>query len=212
VISKNWIGAVSAFGRAFEPPYNSRSKSSVEAKKAIGFRGAQMIADGDSIALDIGTTTLEVARALNNHHNLTIVTASLPIALELVTDYSIGSDFRLILTGGIVRPGELSMVGHIAEQTFSEIHVDKAFIGIGGISLDEGLTEYNLEDGLVKRSLIRTARQIIVVADSSKFGRATFASVCPISVVDTIITDSSIPEPIYRELLQAGIQVEIAEE
>lgn len=103
------------------------------------------------------------------------------------------------------------MVGHIAEQTYADIHVDKAFIGIGGISLKDGLTEYNLEDSLVKRSLIKTARQIIVVADSSKFERTTFASICPISAVNTIVTDSGISKTKVQALRQAGIQVLIAE-
>jgi DeoR/GlpR family transcriptional regulator of sugar metabolism len=204
-------GAVSAFGRSFEPPYQSRSQSKIQLKRAVGQKAAGLVADGDSIALDVGTTTLEIARALKDRHNLTIVTASLPIAYELVSDQSIGTDIRLILTGGIVRPGELSMIGHIAEQTYNEIHVDKAFIGIGGLSLQDGLTEYNLEDSLVKRSLIRTARQIIVVADASKFGRTTFASVCPLSAVDTIVTDSSVSKGVVQALRQEGIQVLIAD-
>ena len=103
------------------------------------------------------------------------------------------------------------MIGHIAEQTNDEIHEDKAFIGIGGISLLDGLTEYNLEDSLVKRSLIRTARQIIVVTDASKFGRTTFATVCPLSAVDTIVTDSNVSKGMVQALRQAGIQILIAE-
>lgn len=204
-------GAVSAFGRSFEPPYQSRSQSNAEAKKAIGLKATELIASGDSIALDVGTTTLEIARALKDKHNLTIVTASVPIAYELILNYSIGTDIRLILAGGIVRPGELSMIGHIPEQTYAEIHVDKAFIGIGGISLEEGLTEYNLEDSIVKRSLVQSAHQIIVVADSSKLGRITFTMVCPLSKVDTIVTDSSASKSMVQSLRQAGIQVLIAE-
>jgi DeoR/GlpR family transcriptional regulator of sugar metabolism len=140
-----------------------------------------------------------------------VVTASLPIAFEMLNDHQIDTDIRLILTGGIVRLGEHSLVGHIAEQTYAEIHVDKAFIGIGGISMEDGLTEYNLEDSLVKRSLIKTARQIFVVVDSSKFGRTTFASVCPLSTVDTIVTDSGIQKSYVQALRQAGVQVLIAE-
>jgi len=204
-------GAISAFGRSYEPPYQSRAQSHIKAKRAIGIKAAGLIADGDSIALDIGTTTLEIARALKNHHNLTVVTSSLPIAYEMLTDHQIDTAIRLILTGGIVRLGEHSLVGHIAEQTYAEIHVDKAFIGIGGISLEDGLTEYNLEDSLVKRSLIKTARQIFVVADSSKFGRTTFASVCPLSTVDTNVTDDGVHKSFVQPLRQAGIQVLIAE-
>jgi DeoR/GlpR family transcriptional regulator of sugar metabolism len=211
LVRRVYGGAISAFGRSFEPPYQSRSISNIEMKRAIGLKAAGMITDGDSIALDVGTTTLEIARALKDCHNLTIVTASLPIAYELVSDLSFSTDNRLILTGGIIRPGELSMVGHIAEQTYVEIHVDKAFIGIGGISLEDGLTEYNLEDSLVKRSLIKTARQIVVVADSSKFGRTTFATICPLSAVNTIVTDGGISKTKVQALRQSGIQVLIAD-
>lgn len=204
-------GGVIAYGRSFEPPYRSRAQINVEIKKAIGNKAAELVNDGDSIALDIGTTTLEIACALRNRRNLTIVTASLPIAYELISNQSLGKDLRLILTGGIIRAGELSMVGHISENTYAEIHVDKAFIGIGGISLEDGLTEFNLEDSMVKRSLIKTARQIIVVADTSKFGKTSFVSVCPLSVIDTIVTNRGIPETMIQKLREKGIQMVICE-
>jgi DeoR/GlpR family transcriptional regulator of sugar metabolism len=203
-------GAISAFGRSYEPPYRFRSKSNFEVKRLIGQKAAELIADGESIALDVGTTTIEIARALKDRHNLTVVTSSLPIAYEIVRNHSIGTDLRLIISGGVVRPGEHSMVGHIAENTYAEIHVDKAFVGVGGISLQDGFTEYNMEDTQVKRALVKTARQIIVVADSSKFGRTTFNQVCPLKVVNMIVTDRDAPQAIVDALCQAGIQVVIA--
>lgn len=200
-------GAVSNLGRSYEPPYKIRTTRRAEIKKDIGRRAAELIVDGDSIALDVGTTTLEIAYALPGKRNLTIITASLPIANEIVSNLSLNSDVRLILTGGIVRSGELSMVGHIAEQTYSNLHVDKAFIGVGGISLEDGLTEYNLEDALVKKPLIQNAHQRIVVADSSKIGRTTFTTVAPLSMVNTIVTDSDIPGEIKKSLQEQGIEV-----
>jgi DeoR/GlpR family transcriptional regulator of sugar metabolism len=165
------------------------------------------VLDGDSLALDVGTTTLEIARALDGKRNLTLLTASLPIANEVVSRLSLTADVRLILTGGIVRSGELSMVGAIPVRTYADFHVDKAFVGVGGISLEDGLTEYNLEDALVKQALLRNARQRIVVADSSKFGRTTFTAVAPLRQVDTVVTDSGL-EPALRQALEAqGIEV-----
>jgi DeoR/GlpR family transcriptional regulator of sugar metabolism len=169
-----------------------------------------MIFDGDSIALDIGTTTLEVARALQGKRNLTIITASLPIANEIASKASLHSDVRLILTGGILRPGEFSMIGHMANQAYREFHVDKAFIGVGGLSLETGLTEYNLEDALVKRPLLEKANRRIVVADGSKFNRTTFATIGPLSAIDTVITDGSAPTEVIQALENLGIQVLIA--
>jgi len=203
-------GAVNNLGRSYEPPYQLRSTRNLEAKKAIGRKAAEMVFDGDSIALDVGTTTVEIVRALEDRHNLTIITPSLPIANEVVSRFSLDSQVRLIVTGGIVRSGELSMIGNIAEQMYRDLHVDKAFVGIGGLSLEDGLTEYNLEDALIKRSLLKSAHQIIVVADGSKLGRTTFASIGPLSCVDTIVTDSSAPEDVLEALREMRIRVIVA--
>ena len=204
-------GAVSGLGRSYEPPYDLRVSQAADVKRAIGRKAAEMVYDGDSIALDVGSTTFEVARALQGMRNLTIVTSSLPIANEIVTHFSLISDVRLILTGGIVRARELSMVGHIAEHTFQEVNVDKAFIGIGGLSLENGLTEYNLEDALVKRRLFKSAKIKIVVSEGSKFDRTTFAAIGPLSAIQYIITDRSAPSDILEALEANGINVVIAD-
>ena len=211
VIRRVHGGAVSSLGRSYEPPYTIRSTRNAETKRAIGRKAAELIVDGDSIALDVGTTILEIAQALHGKHNLTIITASLPIANEIVSNLSLTSEVRLILTGGIVRSGELSMIGNIAAQTYDEFHVDKAFIGVGGISLEDGLTEYNLEDAMVKKPLIQNAHQRIVAADSSKIGRTTFTSIAPLSMVDTLITDSHIPAETLGRLEALGIEVLVVE-
>jgi DeoR/GlpR family transcriptional regulator of sugar metabolism len=200
-------GAVGNLGRSYEPPYAIRTTRNDERKRAIGRRAAELVLDGDSLALDVGTTTLEIAHTLAGKRNLTIITASLPIANDIVSRLSLTADVRLILTGGIVRSGELSMIGDIPARTYADFHVDKAFIGVGGISLEDGLTEYNLEDALVKKALIRNARQRIVVVDSSKFGRNTFAAVAPLSIIDTIITDSGLQPEIQQQLRAQGIEV-----
>ncbi len=204
-------GAISNLGRSYEPPYTVRSAHATEAKKAIGKVAAEMIVDGDSIVLDVGTTTMEIARALINRRNLTIITASIPIANEIISKYSLDNDIRLILAGGIVRARELSMIGHIAQQTFSEFQVDKAFIGVGGIDIMNGLTEYNLEDALVKKPLLRTARQKIVVAEGEKLGRSVFATIGMITDIDMIITDTTAADDKVRSFKSIGIEVIIAQ-
>jgi DeoR/GlpR family transcriptional regulator of sugar metabolism len=198
---------VGNLGRSYEPPYAIRTTRNDARKRAIGRRAAELVLDGDSLALDVGTTTLEIAHALTGKRNLTIITASLAIANDVVSRLSLTADVRLILTGGIVRAGELSMIGDIPARTYADFHVDKAFIGVGGISLQDGLTEYNLEDALVKKALIRNARQRIVVVDSSKFGRTTFAAVAPLSSIETIITDSGLPPELHQALRAQGIEV-----
>lgn len=204
-------GAVSRLGRSYEPPYPTRTTKNVEAKRRIGRAAAGLVVDGDSLALDIGTTTLEVARALQGRHNLTIVTTSLPIANELVSRFSLENDIRLILTGGIVRARELSMVGHLAERAFSELRVDKAFFGIGGLNFQSGLTEYNIEDALVKRPLFEAAKMRIVVADGTKLGRTTFVKIAPLEEIDLLITDAEAPTHFLHELETHGIDVLVAD-
>lgn len=204
-------GATINLGRSYEPPYPLRTTEQINSKQAIGRAAAALIQDGDSIAIDVGTTTLEIARALTGKCNLTIVTASLPVANEIVSRYALGTEIRLLLTGGIVRPGELSMVGEFASHAYDHLHVDKAFIGIGGISLQHGLTEFNLDDALVKRAMIATASQVIVVADSTKFGRTSFVHVAPLAAVKTMVTDRHADLPTIKQLRDRGIEVIIAD-
>jgi len=204
-------GAISSIGRSYEPAFTIRAKSSNEAKKAIGRKAAEYVQDGDSICIDTGTTTIEFARALKDKHNLTIITSSLLIANEIISSLSLEKDVCLILSGGIVRVGEFSMVGEIATRTFKDIHVDKAFISVGGIDLEAGLTEYNIDDCLVMKSAIKSAQQCIVLADSSKFSRVAFASTGELSDADLIITDQGVPPDMVEELTKLGIDVIIAE-
>lgn len=204
-------GAIANLGRSYEPSFQTRAVKNQSAKTAIGLKAAELIYDGDSIALDVGTTTLEIVPGLRGKRNLTIVTSCLPIATQVVDQVSLEIDARLILTGGIVRPRELSMIGHIPEMVYQDLHVDKAFIGIGGISLEDGLTEYNMEDTQIKRKLIRTAREKIIVADGAKFGVTTLASVGPLTAVDKIVTDKSAPPQVIEDIRRLGVEVILAD-
>lgn len=200
-------GAVAAEGRSYEPPFMVRSQEAQAAKHAIAKEAANLIHDGDSIALDVGTTTLALAESLRDKQGLTVITASLPIANVLVDLPNI----RVILTGGILRSEEHSMVGDIAEETLSRFHVDKAFVGIGGIDLEVGLTEYNIDDTRTKRSLIQCGQQRILLADSSKFGRRVFASVSPLTEITTVVTDNNLSNSYHKALIDAGITVHITQ-
>jgi DeoR/GlpR family transcriptional regulator of sugar metabolism len=196
-------GALSERSRSAEPPFPSRLPIQTAQKQAIGRRAADLVRDGDCLALDVGTTTLELARLLAGRRNLTVLTASLHIANLLAGQPGI----RLILTGGEVRGGELSLTGHLACRAYRSFHIDKAFIGIGGLDLVAGLTEYNLEDALVKQVMMRHAAQIIVLADSTKLGRTCFAAVAPLARIHTLITDSAADPDHVAALQQQGIEV-----
>lgn len=198
-------GAVTSRGRSYEPPFFTRAQHLSGEKERIGKAAADLIRDGDSIALDVGSTTLEVARQLAHRHNLTVITPSFHIAAVLAEQHNI----RLILTGGILRPGELSMTGSLAEQSFKEFHVDKLILGIGGIDLYAGLTEFNLEDALVKKAMIKSSKEVIVAADATKFGRIAFAAVAGLDVAGRIITDSSLDPNIRSRFETSGVAITI---
>lgn len=194
-------GAVSARGRSFEPPLVLRETQHLEEKALIGKIAADLVAEGDSIALDIGSTTLQVAVNLVRRRNLTVLTPSLQIANTLANQ----PDIRLIMPGGIVRHGELSLVGDMARQAIETLFVDRLFLGVGAIDSRNGLTEYNWDDALIKQSLIRNAKEVILVADSSKFEKVAFAKIAPLSVVHMFVTDRVPPSRLREALEKKGV-------
>jgi DeoR family transcriptional regulator, fructose operon transcriptional repressor len=194
-------GAVSARGRSFEPSLVLRETQHREEKQLIGKMAAELIADGDSIALDIGSTALQVALNLIGRHNLTVITPSLQIANILANQ----PDIRLILPGGIVRHGELSLTGDLARRALEGLFVDRLFLGVGAIDSRSGLTEYNWDDSLVKQAMVQSAKEVIVVADPSKFEKVAFARVAPLSVVHMLITTEIPPAPLKEALDKAGV-------
>lgn len=199
-------GATSLRGRSYEPPFLTRVAENIEYKRKIGKAASSLIQNGDSLTLDVGTTTLEIARNLHTKQDLTVITPSLRIANELVDHPGI----RIILTGGIIRSGEYSMVGHLAERIFSDFFVDKLFLGAGAVDIKAGLSEFNIEDTLVKRAMIKSAKRVILVADSTKFSRVAFTSIVPISNVHTIVTDTDIDPHLVSQIRKEGIEVILA--
>jgi DeoR/GlpR family transcriptional regulator of sugar metabolism len=196
-------GAISVVSRSYEPPLAVRATTASAAKAAIGAAAAELVNDGDTVVIDVGTTTLELARALHGRRGVTVVTASLPIAVELGND----PDIRVLVTGGQVRNGELSLTGGIAEDAFRALNCDLAFIGVAGVCATPGLTEYNPDDARVKRAAIGAARRSVVLADGSKLGRVAFATVAPLSAVDAVVTDTSAARQAVAELAAAGAEV-----
>ncbi len=199
-------GAVGSRGRSYEPPYVVRSAQALPEKQRIARAAAALIEPGDSVALDIGSTTFELARNLVDRSGLTVISPSLRIIQLLLGTPGI----RLIVPGGIVRPGEGSLVGELARQGFGELFVDKLFLAVGGLDAQSGLTEYNWEDALVKRAMIRSAREVVLVADAGKFGRTAFARIAGLAAVHALVTDRDPPEPLRRSLEAAGVRIIVA--
>jgi DeoR/GlpR family transcriptional regulator of sugar metabolism len=196
-------GAISVTSRSYEPPFGVRATTAAEAKAAIGVAAARLVNDGDTIIIDVGTTTLELAKALHGRQGITVVTAALPVALELGNEPAI----RVVVTGGQVRAGELSLTGGMAEDAFTTMNCDVAFIGVAGVCVGPGLTEYNPDDARVKRAAIGAARRTIVLADESKLGKIAFATVAPLSSVDAMVTDAPAGHAVVRDIAAGGTDI-----
>ncbi|MBF8189039.1 DeoR/GlpR transcriptional regulator [Nonomuraea sp. K274] len=199
-------GALSLLLRGEEPPFGVREREAVEVKRRIGVAVAALIADGEAVVLDGGTTALEVARALVGRR-LTV----LPLALQSVSMLAAAPRVRLVLPGGEVRQGELNFMGPLAESSIKALRFDTAVIGCCGLSAEHGLTAHDLPEVAIKQAAIASARRVIVVCDSGKFARTAFGAVCPISRLDVVVTDPGIPPEERDALVAAGVTVKEAE-
>jgi DeoR/GlpR family transcriptional regulator of sugar metabolism len=199
-------GAVIDRGRSYEPPYLVRENEASTAKGLIALSTVGLIAESDSIALDTGSTCLLVARYLKGRRNLTVVTPSMRVAEVLMDE----PDLRVVLTGGVLRPGEGSLTGEFAARAFRDLSVDRLILGTAAIDADFGLSDYNWEDVLVKQAMVQSAKEVIVVADARKFGRIAFARIAGFEVVDTLVTDIAPTGAIADRLHEAGVKVLVA--
>jgi len=196
-------GAVRAQSRSYEPPFLGRTVSRIEAKRRIAAAAVSLLSKGETVILDGGTTTLEIAKLLRGFQELRVLAMSLHIASVLHDQPNI----TLVLCGGVVRPGELSLTGSLAEGAFLDFSFDTYFLSAGGIDFDVGVTEYNPEDAAVKRAAFTSARRRIAVADGSKVGATAFARVCAIDKLDMLITDTSAPESKLQQFRDASVEV-----
>ena len=196
-------GAISRVSRGYEPPFALRSGRGEDAKDRIGRLAAALVVENETLILDVGTTTLALARNLVDGAGLTVVTASLHAAQVL----SVHDELRVIVTGGIARPGELSLVGDLAERAFDELHCDTVFLGAGGVDAEAGVTEFNLDDARVKRAALRSARRCVVLADATKLGKVALGAVCPLARVDVLVTDASASDEALAPLRDSGVEV-----
>ena len=209
-VEKVYGGAVLAQQSAPEPEaqrlFHARLAHNHREKRLIGMAAAKLVKDGETIILDIGTTPLEVAKHLGSYEDLTVLTNSLPILNQL-------ADTRLNVysLGGKLRGNELALHGSLAFKALSDFCVDKAFIGAGGITLENGITDHNLDSAELCTAIANRSRQTILVTDSSKFGKDASVIIGPLTSVETIITDAGISQEYADGIRQAGIELIIVD-
>lgn len=196
-------GAISNVSRSFEPGFAARGRLHAAAKQQIGTAAASLLRDGDTVIIDAGTTTLQVAENLRRDLRIRVMALSLHIA-DAVADLP---NVTLMIPSAQVRPFERSFVGPAAATMLGQLTFDTAFVTVGGVDPAAGLTEYDFDDAETKKAALRSARRKIVVADSSKLGAVAFVRLCQISEIDTLVTDAAAPPPVVRALRAAGVDV-----
>jgi DeoR family transcriptional regulator of aga operon len=200
-------GAVPAGGLRHEPPLEQAARENENQKAAIARYAASLVQPGQVVILDVGSTTTAIARDLvarRDLHDVTVVTSGLNVALALEP----ASDrISVLVTGGMVRPLQHSLVNPFGSLILEQISAHIAFIGCNGVDAERGVTNLNFAEAEVKRAMISAAREVVVVADGSKIGVVEAARVCDTSQVDLLITDTSARDGAVSLIEQAGTTV-----
>ncbi len=178
----------------------------MDAKRRIGRAGAALVNDGETIILDSGSTTTEVAANILGHRDMTVITNALNIALMLGAE----PGFDIHMTGGHFKAPTLSLSGERSADYFQGLFVQKLFLATAAIDLDAGLTYPALSDIAVKRAMIDAAETVILVADSSKIGARSFTALGGLEMIHTLITDTGITDADRSAIVAAGVEVVIA--
>jgi len=181
-------------------------QENIDKKEKIATKCLDFIESGDTIILDSGSTTTEIAKKLKGFKNLTVITNALNIALLLGTNPAI----EVVMTGGEFKPPTLSLTGQKAADFFKGINVQKLFLATAGISLKSGLTYPSISDIVVKKAMIEAADITYLVADSTKIGKSAFASLGALSLINYIITDAGIEDKYKRLFLDNEIELIVA--
>src|ERR1044071_5366050 len=181
-------------------------QDNLDKKELIAAKCLEFIESGDTIILDSGSTTTEVAKKLKGRKDLTVITNALNIALLLGAEPGI----EVIVTGGEFNPPTLSLTGQKAADFFKGLHVQKLFLATAGISLKSGLNYPSISDLVVTTAMIDAAETTYLVADSTKIGRSAFASLGALSLIDYIITDPGIEEKYKQVFKDQEIELIIA--
>ncbi|MFF2998180.1 DeoR/GlpR family DNA-binding transcription regulator [Streptomyces sp. NPDC057950] len=195
-------GARSLLLRGEEPPFALRAQGGLEVKRRLAVEVAALIADGESVVVDSGTTCLEVARALHRRR-LTVM----PLSLHAANALTGAPRLQLLLPGGEPRVGELALTGPLTEASLAALRFDTAVIGCCGLTVADGLTAYDLADAAIKRAAIASARRVIAVTESAKLSRTALAFVTPASALHAVVTDRSAPDDETEALTAAGVVV-----
>jgi DeoR family transcriptional regulator, aga operon transcriptional repressor len=189
-------------GTLFDPSLKEKEGLHLKEKQRIAVAAVNLIQEGQCVLLDSGTTTTAIAMALKKFSHLTIITNAVNIAAELS-----GTDFEVLLTGGSLRKNSFSLVGPLAEEMLHDMHADILFLGVDGFDLDVGLTTPNVMESRVNRAMVKAAKTIVAVCDSTKFNRRSLSKIVDATSIHHVITDNNLPKETAEALRNLNIKL-----
>ncbi len=198
-------------GSRRERSFEEASGAGAAEKEAIGRAAAALVSSGETIILDVGTTTTAVARELARRQDLSdvvVITSGVTIALELEPAIP---RLSVVVTGGTLRPLQHSLVDPMPGDVLEQVNAATAFIGCSGVHPDEGVTNVNLPEASVKRRMVDAAQRCVIVADGSKIGNISVVRFADLDSVDHVVTGSSAPEEVLAELARRDVDVQVAD-
>lgn len=207
-------GGASLHGAAYDLPLQYKIPGQAAAKLAIAGAASALVGRGQSVGLNGGTTSTEVARTLarrpdlanGDETNLTIVTNALNIAYEL----AVRPNVKIVMTGGVARRQTFELVGPLVTGSLGQLSLDIAVLGVDGLD-GLGITTHDEGEAQVSREFLRIAKRVVVVADSTKLGLAAFARISDLGAVDVLVTDAAVTGAHARALELAGVEVVVAQ-
>jgi DeoR family transcriptional regulator of aga operon len=188
-----------------EPHYEAKRSANMEQKRRIGQRAAALVKPGDTIAIDSGTTGIQLAEALPNHE-VTVVTNDFGVLAALAPKGNI----RIVMLGGELRRKNMAFYGGLTVEAIDALHVDMLFLGVDGFDLERGITTHYEPEAMLNRKMVEAARVVAAITDSSKFGRICLHRIIPIGELDMLITDTAAPDDIREASDQLGVQLLLA--
>lgn len=190
-------------GTTYDPPYAMKKSINHEEKKRISQYAAELVKDGETLVLDSGSTMVELACALRENKKVTVATNDLIVAYELANT----KDIDLTLIGGGIRKNFYSSYGYFAQKVLEQINSDKAFLGIDAVDFEKGCMVTNTEELVIKKLMLASAKERLVLCDHSKFSNVAFLKLCDLQSIDKIITGHELDEDVYRRITDEGINI-----
>ncbi len=204
-IARSHGGALPTAVARTDTPLTIKETRHLEEKRRIGAAAAKLVNDGETIILDSGSTTVEIARCIRQRpwYSLTVITNALNTAMELTGLPGV----RVMMLGGMLRPTSYSLTGPQAEQTLSKLSADRLFLGVDGLDLQVGVTTPDPEEATLNALMVQVSRETVAVLDASKLGQRSLSVIVPAERLHIVITDTSAPRETLDTLRERGVRV-----